>query len=147
MRLGESRQRWGRSLRSGAFALALVVIHGATACTTTLGVSTTNIPRDRSRSVSASTKRWVILGLVFDNDEVLTLPDRLKDKCPGGAVRGITTHHAMTNYFLGLVMTRQVLAQGFCVKGHLVDQGAAQDPVYAEGEGVEGGDGSEGEVL
>lgn len=94
---------------------------GLCACTYTSAVSTTNIPAQRSRSVTASSKRYIVLGLVFDNDEVLSLPDKLADKCPGGAVRGITTHNMKTMYFLDLFWAREVVASGFCVKATLAD--------------------------
>lgn len=85
-------------------------------CAYTTAVSTTNIPANRSNKVTASTKRTIILGLVFDNNEVLDLTTKLHDKCPDGAVRGITTHNIVTLYFLAFLWQREVVATGYCVK-------------------------------
>ena len=87
------------------------------ACTYTRAVSETNVPRERGRPVEATVKKNIILGLNFDNDEVLQLTRKLRDKCPSGSVRGIMTQDLTTLYFGFFYWERKTLAKGYCVNG------------------------------
>ena len=97
-------------------------------CTYTTAVSTTNIPANRNRKITAKTERYIILGFVFDNDEVLALPSMLADKCPGGVVQGITTQNMNTLYLLEFFWKREVVATGYCVKSSLAEGPEIEDP-------------------
>lgn len=118
-----------------ALALILKVSILLQGCSYTTAVSTTNIPANRSNKVTASTKRMIVLGLVFDNDEVLDLTTKLREKCPDGAVRGITTHNIVTMYLLAFLWEREVVARGYCVKTISTAQDGVED-ILAPEDGV-----------
>lgn len=84
------------------------------ACTYTAAVSQTNIPADRKKVVQASVEKFMVLGFNFDNDYALRLSDKLKEACPRGEVRGVTTHDKVTLYFLAFFWKREISAQGYC---------------------------------
>ncbi|MDQ3231806.1 MAG: hypothetical protein M3Q07_08305 [Pseudobdellovibrionaceae bacterium] len=83
-------------------------------CTYTMAVSQTNIPAQRSKVVEATVSKFMILGLNFDNDYALQLSTQLKERCPQGDVRGVTTHDTVTLYFLAFFWSRDIKAQGYC---------------------------------
>ncbi len=85
-------------------------------CASLQSVSLTQLPKKKKRVVSAQVDRWVILGLVFDNDFVDPMVDDLRSQCRGGQVQGILTKDEAYNYFLWLVYKRKVTAKGYCVK-------------------------------
>jgi hypothetical protein len=87
------------------------------ACTYTRAVSETNVPRERGRLVEAAVAKNIILGFNFDNDEVLQLTRKLRDKCPSGSVRGIMTQDLTTLYVGFFYWERKTLAKGYCVNG------------------------------
>ncbi len=91
--------------------LALPLLGG---CTFTSAVSQTNIPADRKKVVEASVERFIVLNFNFDNDYALRLSEKLKETCPGGEIRGVTTHDTITYYFLVFFMKRQISARGYC---------------------------------
>jgi hypothetical protein len=115
-------------------------------CSYTTAVSTTNIPANTRKKVTATTKRFIILGLVFDNDEVLDLPRKLQDKCPEGAVRGITTHNINTFYLLAFLWQREVVATGYCVKQSITAQNDVLEDVVSPEAEVAAQEQPEGEV-
>jgi hypothetical protein len=84
-------------------------------CTYTVSVSQSNIPAQRKKPVEASIYKFMVMGLNFDNDYALQLATELKERCPGGDVRGVTTHDMVTLYFLGFFWAREVKAQGYCL--------------------------------
>jgi len=77
-------------------------------CTYTVAVSQSNIPAQRKQAVSASVSKFIVLGLNFDNDFALQLGTKLKESCPQGSVRGVTTHDKLTIYFPGIFWAREV---------------------------------------
>lgn len=83
-------------------------------CTYTVAVSQSNIPAQRNKAVEASVYKFMVLGLNFDNDYALQLADKLKERCPQGDVRGVTTQDTITMYFLAFFWAREVKAQGYC---------------------------------
>lgn len=85
------------------------------ACTYTAAVSQTNIPSNRSKAVHAKIEKFMILGLNFENDYVLRLTSRLKEQCPQGDVRGVTTHDQATLYVLAFFWKREIEARGYCI--------------------------------
>jgi hypothetical protein len=99
-----------------AFLLTTSLVALMTGCTHLQSLSLTQIPAKRSQPVSAESERLIILGLNFDNDYTLSIPDQLASKCPEGTVRGILTRQELINYFLGLVVKSRVVAKGYCVK-------------------------------
>lgn len=84
-------------------------------CTYTVAVSQSNIPAQRKKPVSASVSRFIVLGLNFDNDYALQLGTKLREGCPQGSVRGVTTQDMLTIYFPGIFWAREVTAQGYCM--------------------------------
>lgn len=111
----------------GLFLIGFFLTASLNGCAYTTAVSTTNIPAKRSKKVRAATKRYIVLGLVFDNDEVLALPQELGEQCPNGAVRGITTHNINTYYLLAFFWSREVVATGYCVKDQVASSGGDMD--------------------
>lgn len=85
-------------------------------CTYTVAVSQSNIPAQRKKPVTASVSRFIILGLNFDNDFALQLGTRLKEACPQGSVRGVTTQDKLTIYFPGIFWAREAEASGYCMQ-------------------------------
>lgn len=100
-------------LRSLIFGLALPLLNKG--CTYTTAVSQTNVPVDRTKVVQASVEKNIVFGFNFDNDFSLQLIEKLKQSCPGGEIRGVTTHDKVTLYFLFIFWKRHVEAQGYCV--------------------------------
>ncbi len=111
-------------------SLLLMLLPLLNACTYTQAVSQTNIPADRKKVVQASVEKFIVLGFNFDNDFALQLTDKLKGACPGGEVRGVTTHDTRTLYFLAFFMKREVSAQGYCTT-HRKSQ-ASIEPEWSE---------------
>ena len=107
------------------------------ACTYTRAVSETNVPRERGRPVEVTAKKNIILGLNFDNDEVLQLTRKLRDKCPNGSVRGIMTQDLTTLYIGFFYWERKTQAKGYCVDGGRVQ--ASSDATARPGDGVASG--------
>ncbi len=97
--------------------VALLLLVGSTACTHLNSVSLTQIPKDRKKVVSAEKDKWIIFGLNFDNDYANEVSRSLGEKCPNGQVKGILTKDEFTNYFLYIVIKRNISARGFCVQG------------------------------
>lgn len=106
------------SLRAKLLLAALAVT--ASACTYTRSVSQTNVPRQREHPVEASTERYIFIA-AFDTDEVSQLTTKLQQKCPGGRVLGITTKDIHTLYLWIFFWSREVVADGFCVKAATAD--------------------------
>lgn len=92
-------------------ALAL----GLSSCASLHTVSVTDMPAKRSSVVTASTDKFVFLGLSFDNDFVNGLTADLASQCKGGVVSGILTKHETYFYFIGHSI--KVKATGYCNKG------------------------------
>ena len=86
-----------------------------TRCVSIHSVSLTQIPVDRSSTVTASDDKWIIFFFTFSNDFVDNVTKELRTKCPNKQIRGILTKNEQTNYFLGLVMKDKVTATGYCV--------------------------------
>ncbi|HET9237586.1 MAG TPA: hypothetical protein VFO10_10065 [Oligoflexus sp.] len=84
-------------------------------CTYTVAVSQSNIPAQRKKPVTASVSKFIFLGLNFDNDFALQLGTRLKEACPQGSVRGVTTQDMLTIYLPGIFWARETSAQGYCM--------------------------------
>lgn len=99
-----------------AFGALLSISMLISGCVHLNSVSQTQIPADRSHKVTAEASRFIIFFLNFDNDYVDTMNDSLRKTCQGGKVTGILTKDETVNYFLGLVMKRHVVAEGFCEK-------------------------------
>jgi hypothetical protein len=87
----------------------------ASGCSYVLSVSQTNVPANRSHPVEASVSKLIFFGTT-ENDEVLAITRKLRDKCPNGAVRGILTKYYQTVYFL-FIYEQNTEATGYCVTG------------------------------
>ena len=106
-----------RSLMLRVASVAIPTVLTLQSCVHLNSVSQTQIPADRSRKVTAENSRLIIFFLNFDNDYVDTMTESLRKTCPGGKITGILTKDETVNYFLGLVIKRRVVAEGFCEKG------------------------------
>ncbi len=95
-------------------ALLSLVSLTLSGCTYTVAVSQSNIPAQRNKPVEASVSKFMVLGLNFDNDYALQLTERLKERCPQGDVRGVTTQDTVTLYLLLFFWAREIKAQGYC---------------------------------
>ena len=103
--------------RMSATLIPIVTTLCLSACTYTRAVSETNVPRERGRPVEVTVKKNIILGFNFDNDEVLQLTHKLREKCPSGSVRGIMTQDLTTLYLGFFYWERKTQAKGYCVNG------------------------------
>lgn len=83
-------------------------------CTYTVAVSQSNIPAKRNKPVEASIYKFMVLGINFDNDYALQLSTKLKERCAGGDVRGVTTQDTVTMYLPPFFWAREAKAQGYC---------------------------------
>lgn len=84
-------------------------------CTYTSAVSQTNFPANRTKPVHAMVEKFIVLGFNFDNDYALQLTSKLKDACPQGDIRGVTTHDQIVVYFGPFLWARKVQAEGYCL--------------------------------
>ncbi|SMF58255.1 hypothetical protein [Pseudobacteriovorax antillogorgiicola] len=96
-------------------ALGLAVVILLSSCASLRSVSLTPIPKKRKNMVSAQASKWIIFGFNFDNDYADLVTARLMEKCNGKRIQGILTKDENFNYFIGLVMKRQITAKGYCV--------------------------------
>ncbi len=94
------------------FLAALLLLPG---CASLHSVSITQIPVDREQQIEAEVHSWVVLGLIFDNDFVDSMRDKLRSQCPNGKVTGILTKYETYTYFL--FWKRSIKATAFCVPG------------------------------
>lgn len=83
-------------------------------CVSLQSVSLTQIPVKRDNKVTATTDKWIFLGLNFDNDYADKLTEKLKRKCENGEIRGILTKDETTAYFI--IFRRSITATGYCIK-------------------------------
>ena len=99
------------------FVLALICFNAlaVTGCTYTAAVSQTNVPAKRDKPVEASVYKFIVLGFSFDNDQVLQLTSKLKNKCPDGDVKGVLTQDKRIMYFLMFFWAQETTAHGYCV--------------------------------
>ena len=91
--------------------LSLFTLFG---CTHLVSLSTTSIPKNKGKQVSAEAEKFVFLLFNFDNNYVDSLTTDLARQCPKGKVKGLLTKHERTSYFLA--HTERVSATGYCVK-------------------------------
>ncbi len=89
-----------------------ILILSLSGCVSLNSVSITQIPKKRSKPVSAVVSKTIFLGFNFDNDFVDALTMKLYSKCKSGRVSGILTKDQITNYLF--VHTRKVIAKGYC---------------------------------
>ena len=85
-----------------------------TQCVSLRSISVTQIPKERSKIVTAEVKKFVFLAFNFDNDYVDAVTEELRSQCQGGTVTGILTKHSRTEYFIA--HHEIVSAQGYCVR-------------------------------
>lgn len=88
---------------------------GINGCTYTMAVSQSNIPAQRNKPVEANVYKFIVFALTFDNDYALELGSKLKESCPQGAVRGVTTQDTVTFYIPGIFSAREINARGYCM--------------------------------
>ena len=84
-------------------------------CVSLNSISQTQIPKNRRDMVSASSERWMLLGITFDTDNADLVHHRLSAKCRQGKVQGILTKDYSTLYFI--VVKRTIEAKGYCRRG------------------------------
>jgi hypothetical protein len=96
-------------------SLCALLCLGISGCTYTVAVSQSNIPAQRSKPVEASVYKFIVFALTFDNDYALQLGSKLKERCPQGSVRGVTTQDTVTFYVPGIFWAREINARGYCM--------------------------------
>lgn len=99
----------------GLMMLGLAV--GLTGCSHLASVSTTTVPKDRSKPVEVEADRLMIFLVNFDNDYVDGLTQKLAAQCPGGRVEGVLTKMENVTYFPLIAHSVKVTARGYCVQG------------------------------
>lgn len=83
-------------------------------CASVQSVSLTQIPKNRSKPVSARAEKLIFFAFNFDNDFVDNITEDLRAGCKDGDVRGILTKDEVYSYVFA--HKRVVTAQGYCVK-------------------------------
>ena len=88
-----------------------------TACLTVEAVSVSQIPaeKDRNHRISASASRPIVFLIPFGTSYVEEARKGLLDRCPGGAIEGVLAKFQSTDYFLGLVLVKEVSMSGYCL--------------------------------
>lgn len=88
---------------------------GISACTHLQSVSTSSVPVERSKMVSAEGSRFMFMLFNFDNKYVDSVATDLARQCPGGKIEGILTKYETTTYFPLIFYKLQASASGYCV--------------------------------
>ncbi|MBM4251711.1 MAG: hypothetical protein FJ146_07050 [Deltaproteobacteria bacterium] len=117
-------------IKMGVISTVIGAMLITSGCTYTRAISQTNVPSERGKVVEASVERMMFLGIAFDNDDVPKLVEKLRDKCPNGAIRGILTKDLSTSYLI--VIVRKTIAQGYCIKENLAADDADTNLKAAE---------------
>ena len=111
MQFLEGSDRYRRWISCLAGSIAGLIL---SSCVSLQSVSLTQIPKQRSKTVTAMVSKTIFLGFNFDNDFVDDISSRLAEQCPGGKVTGILTKDSTTSYVF--VFRRQIEAQGYCIQ-------------------------------
>ena len=98
------------------FIFNLMAIFIFSGCTHLSSVSTSSLPKNRGKKVSATKEKFIFFAFNFSNDYVDDLVKDLAGKCPKGKVKGILTKHESIVYFPLIAHKVRVSAQGFCVR-------------------------------
>ncbi len=98
------------------YLIQLFLVFLCCSCVSLSSVSITQIPKERNKEVSASSSKFIIFGFSFSNEYADEVVKNLKKKCDGGMVQGILTKDENVNYFIGIVMKREITASGYCNK-------------------------------
>lgn len=85
-------------------------------CARLSSVSTSSIPKNRSKKVFSVADRFIFLGFNFNNDYVNNMANNLAQECPDGKVKGILTKHESIVYFPLFAHKERVTAEGYCVR-------------------------------
>lgn len=99
-----------------------------TSCTSLHSVSTSSIPAQRGKPVSAKSEKFIILGFNFSNEYIDHVVKDLARQCPNGKVQGILTKQESVNYFLYFFWTSRVSAQGYCVTNQVTANTKGRNP-------------------
>jgi hypothetical protein len=99
--------------------LAVLSLATATGCTYSIHQVhatdyLTEVPRGRSREISAEATQDVILYLTTSTDYVDQAYERLLAQCPGGEIVGIHGRHSTAHSFLSF--TNKLVLRGLCVE-------------------------------
>ncbi len=84
-------------------------------CTHLSSVSTSAIPTQRSKPVSAVGERFMFMLFNFDNKYVDNMVMDLARQCPKGRVEGILTKYEVITYFPLFAYNLKASADGYCV--------------------------------
>jgi len=84
-------------------------------CTHLSSVSTSAIPTNRSKPVSAQGERFMFMLFNFDNKYVDNMVMDMARQCPKGRIEGILTKYEVTTYFPLFAYNLKASAQGYCV--------------------------------
>ncbi len=85
-------------------------------CTHLASISTSSIPKNRNNKIFTKARRFIFLGLNFNNDYVNNIAFKLAQQCRGGVVQGVVTKHENVVYFPGVVHEVRIKASGYCLK-------------------------------
>lgn len=92
----------------------VIVLVGA--CTHLQSVSTSSIPTQRNKRVTAEGSRYMFMFFNFDNRYVDNMVMDLARQCPNGKVEGLLTKYEVTTYFPAIFYKLQASSEGYCVK-------------------------------
>lgn len=98
-------------------AASLTLLFTIMGCTHLNSVSTSQIPKMRSKVVKAESYRFIFLLFNFNNNYVNEMVDDLAKQCPDGKVQGILTKQEGITYFPIIAHAVRVTAEGYCVTG------------------------------
>jgi hypothetical protein len=104
----------------------LGLLGALTGCTHMASISTTSIPAQRGKQVSANAYNFLFFQVNFSNDYVNALTRDLAEQCPGGRVEGVLTKMENITYFPLVAHAVEITATGYCVSGEELSMREAQ---------------------
>ena len=96
--------------------LLILALTSTFGCTHLVSLSTTSIPKNTSKEVSAESEKFIFFLFNFDNSYVEDITNDLANQCRKGKVKGILTKHERITYFPLIAHKVRVSSHGYCVK-------------------------------
>lgn len=86
-------------------------------CVSVQSVSISPIPpaEARKKLIKSSASNAIVFFIPFANSFIENAREDLEQQCPKGSIQGVLTKHQTTDYFLGLVYTKNIMMQGYCL--------------------------------
>lgn len=111
------------------FIFSLLLLN---ACASVQSVSTSSVPAQRGKPITAESSKFIFLGFNFNNEYVDAVVQNLARQCPNGRVEGILTKQESINYFLYFFWTSKISASGYCVSANIASNSKFRKPSSAD---------------